>query len=417
VPRRSFEPRTGRGVAVQAAIIVVASVAMLSAAFIQKDRCYERYADPSVGHLGCRTDLANIYLRRGFVDGHPPYVGGDGRIDRLPGAANVGDLEYPPGTGLLIVAGMAEGRSARGFVRVEAVFFAAFAALTIAALWSSLSHRWRILLVVLTPITFQYSYFSWDWPAVALMCVGVIAAARERFAWSGLALGLGAMMKVFPGVLIPVALWAAWRRKRLAGACTVLVTSLGSIVLMCAPVALLDREAFVGIWAFHRERRTHQDSLPSLIYRQITGAEWRDVPPLDLQILAASLAGFLFIMGWVWRRHRAGVPVAAVNVAGATLCVWMLFAKVYSPQYALWLLPFFAMIRLPVWSWIGYVALDAVFFPLVRPGVGPVEGIQHVFDLLIVSRSLWFVVLAWLMLRRPSAIGTSSVRMAAHAAT
>ena len=39
--------------------------------------------------------------------------------------------------------------------------------------------------------------------------------------------------------------------------------------------------------------------------------------------------------------------------------MFLLTAKVFSPQYALWLLPFFALLRLPLWSYVAFVVTDA----------------------------------------------------------
>ena len=43
-------------------------------------------------------------------------------------------------------------------------------------------------------------------------------------------------------------------------------------------------------------------------------------------------------------------------------CLFMLTNKAHSPQYALWLLPFFCLIRLRWGWWVGYLAIDAVMY-------------------------------------------------------
>ena len=49
------------------------------------------------------------------------------------------------------------------------------------------------------------------------------------------------------------------------------------------------------------------------------------------------------------------------------LLAFVLLGKVFSPQYALWLLPFFALVRLRWGWWAAFVAVDVtLYFGLFR---------------------------------------------------
>src|SRR5207237_8445868 len=70
-------------------------------------------------------------------------------------------------------------------------------------------------------------------------------------------------------------------------------------------------------------------------------------------------------VGW-WRARREGV-FPFVQVCAAMLFAFVLLGKVFSPQYALWLLPFFALVRVRWWWWSAFVAADLVlYFSLFR---------------------------------------------------
>jgi hypothetical protein len=60
----------------------------------------------------------------------------------------------------------------------------------------------------------------------------------------------------------------------------------------------------------------------------------------------------------VWLNRGAGWE------AGCLLCLlaFLLFARDYSPQYDLWLLPLLAILACPLWLWLVFVVLDAVYY-------------------------------------------------------
>jgi len=51
-----------------------------------------------------------------------------------------------------------------------------------------------------------------------------------------------------------------------------------------------------------------------------------------------------------------------VQVCAAILAVFMVTNKALSPQYALWLLPFFCLLRLRWGWWVAYLAFDALMY-------------------------------------------------------
>jgi hypothetical protein len=85
-------------------------------------------------------------------------------------------------------------------------------------------------------------------------------------------------------------------------------------------------------------------------------------------------------VGW-WRWRRSGT-YPWVAVSAAMLCGFLLLHKVHSPQYTLWLLPFFVLLAVP-WRWVvAYLAVDIVmgigifryFYALKVGGTGIDDG-------------------------------------------
>ena len=69
-----------------------------------------------------------------------------------------------------------------------------------------------------------------------------------------------------------------------------------------------------------------------------------------------------------WRRadvKREAYPF--LQVCGAALVAFLLWNKVHSPQYVLWLLPFFVLLRVHIAWWVAYSLADlAVYVGVFR---------------------------------------------------
>jgi hypothetical protein len=102
------------------------------------------------------------------------------------------------------------------------------------------------------------------------------------------------------------------------------------------------------------------------------------------------------------------------------LCGFLLLHKVHSPQYTLWLLPFFALVRVP-WSLVaGYLVADLAmgigifrwFYTLSAGGSQIYEGFAaQAVAIGVWGRAALLVVLFVVFLRVPDAVtGTVTAR-------
>ncbi|HEV8308429.1 MAG TPA: glycosyltransferase family 87 protein [Methylomirabilota bacterium] len=257
---------------------------------------------------------------------------------------------YPPGAQLLF-AGLA--RLAPGSVLGFKLFIVALDLATIALVvgwlralgrplaWA-LVYAWHPLVVVELAGSGHL-----DAVVLATTVAALWAATRGREAWAGAFLGAGALVKLYPVLLLP----AVWRRspgRALAAAATVLA----------AGYALYAGEgwAVLGSLARYISEEEFNGSLRAALELLLgplgpTGRlAARLLPLLGLGVLALVL-GLLGREIPVWRR--------AVWLVGG----YLLAAPNLFPWYALWIVPLMAMA--PWWPWLYLscaVALTYVIF-------------------------------------------------------
>ena len=85
-----------------------------------------------------------------------------------------------------------------------------------------------------------------------------------------------------------------------------------------------------------------------------------DVSAAQLNLASTGLTVLIgaVVLVFAWRRG----PEAALGAAAALLALAVALAKVSSPQYALWVLPFFALLRVHVGWWLLFIAGESALF-------------------------------------------------------
>jgi Glycosyltransferase family 87 len=378
----------------------------------------------------CYSDIQHLWLGRD-IDQHVfPYVSGSITPE---GQLVGGSVEYPVLTGLLIWAGALFAGDDAGFLLGSALLMAPFGLLT-GYLLGRLT-RWRALLWALGPPLVLYAFHNWDLPVVAC-AVGAVFVVHgwrtdrslaERGALAGVLLGLGFALKLYPGAFVlPLALYVltASRSGRLdwRGALRVPVAAAVTVVLANLPFALAGYEGWRASFTFQQLRKVdlttnsiwywgfRPESEPDNIDFQTT-MDWLS-PGLVLLSFAVAVA-----VGW-WRWRRDGV-YPWIGVSAAMLCGFLLLHKVHSPQYTLWLLPFFALVQVP-WRWVvGYLLVDLVmgigifrwFYTLkTGVGIGIYEGIAaQAVSIGVWGRAALLVVLFVVFLRIPDRLAAAAL--------
>jgi uncharacterized membrane protein len=265
--------------------------------------------------------------------------------------------EYPPlAQPLFLVVRLLPGTFPPAFRWTMAVCGAAAIALLVATLVSVGLSRGRIALAALVaavaPIAVGPIFLNaYDlWPAL-LMAGAVLAFVRrhERTTYALLALGTAA--KVYPIVLLPLALIETWERGGRELVKRSLAWFVGVWLLVHLPFAVLGPGGLRYSYWVQLKRGLEVESLGAavLLVLDRTGihhSTLRDVSPgsrdvvgplataigivTTLVLLAAVLA-----VAWLYLMRRR----SRVLAAAAAVTAFVAFSKVFSPQYVDWLVP------------------------------------------------------------------------------
>jgi uncharacterized membrane protein len=411
-PRVQPLARTSR---VVLAILVLLTGVTLLLGYANKARC----AGPGFDDAGrstpdyelrmerdvCYSDIQHLWLGRD-IDQHVfPYLTGSITPDgRLVG----GTVEYPVLTGLLIWGGALYAHTDAGFLLGSALLMAPFGLAT-GWLLGRLS-RWRALLWAVGPPLVLYAFHNWDLPVVACAAAAVFAvhgwrtdrSLAQRGLVAGVLLGLGFAFKLYPGAFVlPLALYllTASRPGRLdwPAALRVAAAAAITVVVVNVPFMIAGYEGWRASFTFQQLRKVdlttnsiwfwgfRPESGPDNVEFQAT-MDWLS-PALVLLSFAAAVA-----VGW-WRYRREG-SYPWVAVSAAMLCGFLLLHKVHSPQYTLWLLPFFVLVQVP-WSLVvAYLLADlamgiGIFRWYYQIHAGVASGIYDGFAAQAVTIGVW----------------------------
>jgi uncharacterized membrane protein len=307
-------------------VVLAATAATMAVGWLLKSPCLGSWADGRQYTRLCYSDVAALYASddrdRGLDEGRFPYVDGEN--------------EYPALTGVVMWLAAVPATSYASFFNWTAVLLLAAALLTSWALYRAAGNR--ALLFALAPTLLIYGFVNWDLVAVSLATVGTAAFLQGRDAPAGALLGAGAAAKVYPGLIaLPMAL-DRLRRGRGADAARLLAVTATVWAAVNLPFAALGFDRWSEFFRFNSARGADWDSVWFFLARHL-GFVW-NTNVLNMVTVLAFASGAVV----VWRaaeRARPGFP--AWTFAFPLIVVFLLTNKVYSPQYGLWLVPWFAL--------------------------------------------------------------------------
>jgi uncharacterized membrane protein len=253
-------------------------------------------------------------------------------------------VEYPPGS-LLVFAlpSLLGGAYASSFAWVMA---ACGVLLVGVVAWLRPAAAFYVALAPVLAGSLILSRFDL-WPALlATAALGALLADRHRLGWSLLAFAVAA--KLWPLVLVPPALvWSRSRRRArdaLAGAIV--------LALVVVPFALL---APHGLWESLRDQASRPLQVESLGASFLTtfgrprivtthGSQ-NVVGHGGLAALFVLAQGCALIALWAGFARGPATAERLLRYSAACVCAFVVFGKVLSPQYLLWLIPLVPLVR------------------------------------------------------------------------
>ena len=338
-----------------AAAVLAISLLFLVGGFALKAQCLAGFGGREYSQL-CYNDIQPLYGIRGIADEVFPYVEGELAGSELTGGA----IEYPVLTGVFMWASGLPVSTVNSYLVISAVLLAPFALVTTWLLWRMSGHR--ALLWAAAPAIVLYAFHNWDLLVVAAVAGGLYAWSRGRPTWAAVAFGVGGALKMYPLMFLgPLALHCLWRRD-VRGATKVVLTGAGTWLAANLPFMIANFDGWYATYGFHRQRVANFDSIWQFGWPTWT-AEHTNL--VTTSLLLGSFALILASSWFVGSRRSGTYPF--LQTSASLLAAFLLFNKVHSPQYTLWLLPFFVLLRVHIGWWIAYALADlAVYVGVFR---------------------------------------------------
>ena len=197
------------------------------------------------------------------------------------------------------------------------------------------------------------------WPT--LLAFGALAAiVRQRSVVSGILLGLGFAAKLWPAVLLPIAIAHLWRQRGRRDALAVVAAFVAVAAACFIPFAVLAPDGLRSMFADQLDRPLQVESLGAAV---LMAAQHLGMRPLatvsthGAQALSGRGAGLaadlstalevtVVVAIWIaFARRRNARGESALLAAAAAVSALVAFDKVLSPQYLIWLAPFVLLVR------------------------------------------------------------------------
>jgi uncharacterized membrane protein len=359
--------------------VLAATIVTLTVGYLIKLPCADGdWRDQRQFRRLCYSDVVPLYSARGLDRGLFPYLEAEN--------------EYPVLTGLTMAAAGVPARSHASFFNWTALILT-FGALATAWALHRMVER-RALFFAIAPTLALYAFMNWDLIAVALATLATLAFLRERDRAAGILLGLGIAAKLYPLLLLVPFAAGRVREGRTARGLELAGWTVASWVAVNLPFAILAPERWSFFFRLNSTRPADWDTawlLPQYKLGWSTGT---------VNLLAgATFLAFLAVVWIATARLRPGFQLWTLGFP--ILVLFLLTSKVYSPQFSLWILPWFALALPDVRLFLAFQAADvAVFatrftwFADFAPGDLP----SAEFQLALVARALVLLlcVIAWI---------------------
>lgn len=315
-------------------------------------------------------------------------------------------IEYPPGALPFLVAPAAVAEGSDGYRLAFALLMAGVDLVGFGALYVMVRRGgspWALVAWVLVPpLLGPVLYARFDLvPAVAMLLALERAQAGRWFGTGGW-LGFGAVAKLVPALLAPLAFLVAPRRRQVVLGFAVVAA------LMLAPYVGVPRGLADSVLGYHGDRGVQVESLwGSLV---LLGGHLGDEAgvafqfgamdvyggPVDLYKTLSNLLAAVAALGGcaaVWRWARRGDAADLALAMFGTLALTTGLGRVYSPQYTVWLLGVGVAAlalagrraRTPFVGLVVVVALTTWIFP---PLFSPILGNELWAVLVLLTRNL-----------------------------
>lgn len=271
------------------------------------------------------------------------------------------DVEYPPGALLVFTLPALVVSEASSYFWAFAAFMACAGAAGLILTAGAVERlgrpprvRRRVLaLLAVSPVLFGGVLLTrFDLVPAALVAGATLLLLRGRPRAGALVLGVGAAVKLYPLLLLPVLAAWAWRRFGRREAILATALPIGVVVLAYAPFAALSPD---GVWYSVWRQLSRPLQIESLgagvlvlahnalgfdvVVETSAGSQNLAGASGVTTAVAVSAVGATAVVGtWIASARGAATDERLVRYGAAVLVAFVAFGKVLSPQFLIWLL-------------------------------------------------------------------------------
>jgi hypothetical protein len=350
-------------------LVALALVVVTVPTFIGRGGCIAEGGGRRGAADWCYTEISRLFVDEELTDGRLPF------IDSCTGERTGPCDEYPVLTMYPMWLAAAAGGTILGDYYVAAFLLFAAAAVTTWLLWRLV--RLRALYFAAAPTLLLYGPMNWDLIAVAAMTTAAYLFIRGRPRSAGIAAGIGVAAKAIPGVACAPMSLARRKDGGVKPVVPFIIATLISWLALNLPFAAAGWAGWTEFFRFNSARPVDIDSLWAVGCRALEG---RTTCVSGAAVDPMSLAVFVCGVILVWRMRTRVEPTTPPWTMGfAMLAIFFLTNKVYSPQYDLFLLPWFALVVPDVRAFIAFEAAGvAIFLTRFRGFMEPSPDLFHV---------------------------------------
>jgi uncharacterized membrane protein len=338
-------------------IVLALTCLTLALSWVQKSPCQNGDWQKNVQYTRfCYTDVLALYYAEGLSDGKVPYK------DHA--------VEYPVVTGYFmgliglpvhaVGAKNPQINQGRWFYNANALVLSLLALATAAVILALRRRRpWDAAIFALSPILLVTATVNWDFLAIGLAAFGLYAWAKRRPVLAGALLGLGGAAKLWPLFILGPLLVLGLRSRRMREWALAFLGAVVFWVAANAPVFFLYRASWNRFFDLNTTRPVDWGTFWYI--GRYLDTKWNSGAPGDqgpfqwlsdhiptLNTLSYALFGLSCLL-------IAGLSLLApkrprlAQVAFLVVAAFLIFSKVWSQQYVLWLLPLIVLAR-PRWG-------------------------------------------------------------------
>src|SRR6266516_4431082 len=340
-----------------AGALVTAGLAGGALSFLSKAACRAGAWNTSIGlyQAHCYTDIYPLYYTEKLSAGKVPYLGHPVEYPVVIGAA----MQAAAWVVRPVGDAFTRGREFFDVTVVLLVIFAVAAVLATAYL-AGRSRRWTVLLVALSPAVILAAFINWDLIAMSLATLGLAAWAARRGVLAGVLLGLAVATKFYPVFLLGPLFLLCLRAGRLRAFWVTSAAAAAAWLAVNLPVAIAAPHGWAQFYRFNAARGADWGS----VWYFFEAEHW---PVLGRMPLAAVNAVSLALFGIACAAigllalaapRRPRLPQLCFLVIAA----FLLFNKVWSPQYVIWLAPLVVLARPRLLSYALWQLAEIAYF-------------------------------------------------------